>query len=379
MAILTRRPPLWIWFALLLAVAIYIGQRGRRDFWDYEVIRTAGVRAVAAEPLYREADRHYQFKYWPISAVAMMPLSLMSMATGKIVWYLFAVTLMIVFIDRSASAMPHRRHAATLLAGLALLLTGRFYVKELINGQSNLPMAVLVIFALIAAQRGRARLCAVLIGLASFIKPYALILVPWLAVEFGWVAVLDALAVIAGGLLLPALLYGWRGNLALLADWRRTVSDTTAPNLLFAENISTATMWAKWIGPSHAASVLATATSLVLLGIGALLVVLRRRAESPAYLEIGALMLLVPLVSPQGWDYVLLLATPAFICLIDRWGDLSLGWKAFAAVSIFVVSFTIYDLVGRTLYLLAMATSVVSVGAIALLLCLLHLRWRRLA
>jgi hypothetical protein len=185
--------------------------------------------------------------------------------------------------------------------------------------------------------------------------------------------------VIGVGLLVPALLYGWRGNLDLLAEWYHTVSDTTAPNLLVAENISTATMWAKWLGPSAAASTLAAITSAVLLGIGALIVLLRRRVEGPEYLEVGTLMLLVPLVSPQGWDYVLLLATPVFIVLIDRWRDVGLGWRILVAASIVLVSFTIYDLLGRKLYLAAMAGSVVSVGAIGLLLCLLHLRWRRLA
>jgi len=38
-------------------------------------------------------------------------------------------------------------------------------------------------------------------------------------------------------------------------------------------------------------------------------------------------MLLIPLVSPQGWDYVLLLATPAVVCLVDRWGELTKWWQ----------------------------------------------------
>jgi len=110
-----------------------------------------------------------------------------------------------------------------------------------------------------------------------------------------------------------------------------------------------------------------------------LLVLFRRRVEGPAYLEIGTLMLLVPLVSPQGWDYVLLLAVPAFACLLDRWRDLSKPWRVLAGLSLCLVSFTIYDLLGRTLYLRLMSISTVSLAAIGVLFCLLHLRWRRLA
>jgi hypothetical protein len=41
-----------------------------------------------------------------------------------------------------------------------------------------------------------------------------------------------ALLCIAAGLLLPALAYGWTGNLDQLRVWYRTVTDTNAPNLL---------------------------------------------------------------------------------------------------------------------------------------------------
>jgi hypothetical protein len=375
----TRRPPWWVLFAILIVTATYIGQNGKRDFWDFEVYRAASVRVLAAEPLYRDTDGHYQFKYWPAFALAMAPFAAIPLAAGKTVWYLISVALLLVFIGQSARILPERRLRETLVAGLTLLFMGKFIVKELVNGQTNLLLGVLVIYALIAAQRGKARMAAVLIGLAVFVKPYALILLPWVWLILGWTALLDALAVILVGLLLPAVLYGWRGNLDLLVEWYRTVSATTAPNLLVAENISAASTWAKWLGPGPAASWLGTATSLVLLGLGALLVFFRRRVEGPAYLEIGTLMLLVPLVSPQGWDYVLLLAVPAFACLLDRWRDLSRPWRVVAGVSLGVISFTIYDLVGRALYLRLMAMSVVSLAAVGVLLCLLHLRWRRLA
>ena len=54
------------------------------------------------------------------------------------------------------------------------------------------------------------------------------------------------------------LVYGWTGNLDLLAAWFRTVTETTAPNLLVADNISLAAMWAKWIGAGPLAAALAS-------------------------------------------------------------------------------------------------------------------------
>jgi hypothetical protein len=90
-------------------------------------------------------------------------------------------------------------------------------------------------------------------------------------------------------------------------------------------------------------------------------------------------MLLVPLISPQGWDYVLLLATPAVICLVDRFRDLTVPWRITAALALGLMSFTIFDLLGRTLYARLMAINIVSVCALVLIVCLVHLRARAVA
>src|SRR4029450_3013367 len=90
-------------------------------------------------------------------------------------------------------------------------------------------------------------------------------------------------------------------------------------------------------------------------------------------------MLLIPLLSPQGWDYVFLLATPAIILVVDRWRGLSTAWRVFTAITMFFFSFTIFDLQGRWLYTRLTAINIISVAAIALLLCLRQVRQRRLA
>jgi hypothetical protein len=106
---------------------------------------------------------------------------------------------------------------------------------------------------------------------------------------------------------------------------------------------------------------------------------MRRRYREPVYLELSLILLLIPLLSPQGWDYVLLVATPAFVCLVDRWRDTPPPWKLATAVAFALVSFTIFDLEGRALYAYLMSKSVVTVGALVLAAALCRLRWRGLA
>ena len=110
------------------------------------------------------------------------------------------------------------------------------------------------------------------------------------------------------GLALPATVYGWQGNLALLGDWYRTVTDTTPENLMYGQNISVTAMWTKWLGLGPPAVALGAATGLALVAVVVWVWAMRKRVAAPDYLEFALLLLLIPLLSPQGWDYMLLLA-----------------------------------------------------------------------
>jgi hypothetical protein len=105
----------------------------------------------------------------------------------------------------------------------------------------------------------------------------------------------------------------------------------------------------------------------------------RQHVAEPNYLEGAYFFTLVPLLSPQGWDYVLLLAVPAYMCLVDRWPDLSPIWRTVALVGFFLTSFTIFDLLRRPLYTLSTQLAAVSLGAVLVAACLVHLRWRAVA
>jgi hypothetical protein len=238
---------------------------------------------------------------------------------------------------------------------------------------------MVLVGAMLAAQNGSARLAGFLVGVGVFVKPYALILVPWVWLVSGLPGIVAGAVTVAAGLALPAFAYGWQGNIDQVLGWFRTVTTTSPENLLVPENVSLATMWAKWIGPGTVATRMAIATSVACVGVATAIFLRRRSVQSPAYLEFGVLMLLIPLLSPQGWDYVFLLATPAVMVLVDRWRGLSVPWRAFSAATIFFFSFTIFDLFGRWLYTRLTAINIISIAALALLVCLARLRWAKLA
>ncbi len=362
----------------LLAIVFYT-TRIRHEMIDFITWRQAAVRGLHAEPLYREEDGHYQFKYFPLFALMMAPFGVLDEDTGKVLWFAILLVLLAALLRWSVAALPDRRLSQRTLLLITILLMAKFYAHELLLGQANLLLAALLLAALIAVKRDRPLTAGALVGLAVFVKPYALILYPWLLVAQGWRAAAMAVVVVAIGLLLPAAVYGWNGNLDLLRAWLRTVSDSTAPNLLGNDNVSIAAMWAKWLGPGSLASALAW---LTLIGTLVLVIVVwqrRRTVSAPDYLEYALLMLLTPLISPQGWDYVLLLATPAVVCLVDRWRELTTPWQWGLGVALALMCFTMFDVMGRALYGQFMALSLVSVCALAVAAGLVNTRWRGLA
>ena len=374
----TSRCTAWLLAVIALASVMYV-VRVRTEMADFAVYRTAGQRALQAEPLYRADDGHYQFKYLPAFALAMAPFAWVGPEVAKAAWYALSVALLWVFVASSVQGLPDRRRSTAVLVWLTILLMAKFYAHELNLGQTNVLLGVVLVSGLLAAQRGHALLAGALVGIGVFVKPYAVILLPWLLPGVGLQGVAAAAVVLAIGLLMPALVYGWMGNVNLVVDWYRTVTETTAPNLLLPENVSIATMWAKWLGPGALASRMAVATVALAVIAVAWAVGRRSRVPAPAYLEFGLLMLLVPLISPQGWDYVLLVATPAVVCLVDRFSEMTPPWRAATALAAGLMSFTIFDLLGRALYSRLMAVNIVSVAALALFVALTHVRARGLA
>ena len=113
--------------------------------------------------------------------------------------------------------------------------------------------------------------------------------------------------------------------------------------------------------------------------VASMVIARRRGVREPAYLEFGLLMVLIPLISPPGWDYVLLVGTPAVMLLVDRWRGISGLWRTVSAFALFGIGFTIYDVLGRQLYFCTMRVSLLTICATLLVASLAHLRWRRLA
>ena len=365
--------------ALLAAALGAFVLRVSRDMHDSEVPWTAARRAAAAEPLYRAEDEHYQFKYLPAFAVLAIPLGVMPLAVAKGVWFVGSVALLVGLMTLSVRLLPEQRKPTTLLVMSAIVVLAKFYARELDMGQVNLPFAMAVTGALLAMKTKRDLLAATLIVLSIAIKPYGALLLPVVVARRQRVGIVAAAIGCLLLLLLPVPLYGWSGTVDLHESWWETVTETTAPNLVNPDNVSLASLYAKWLGMTFLSTTLAAASALVLLA-GVMMVFLRRRSiPFPEGLEGSLLLLLIPLLSPQGWDYVLLIATPAIVYLANYLDTLPGPLRVITVIAGLTIGLSLFDIMGRAAYAAFMGAGIISVCALVLVAALTTLRLKAVA
>jgi hypothetical protein len=255
----------------------------------------------------------------------------------------------------------------------------KFYAHELNLGQCNALMALCVVAGFVLVGRDRPVLAGSALALAVAIKPYPVIFLPYWLLKKRLITCGVFAALVAVSLLLPALVYGGAGNGQLLRSWAQVLTRATPADLLNQDNVSIWAMYAKWFGRGTLAVVLAGAS---LVGIaGWLLTVLRQKTDlpHPEYLEMSVLLLLIPLCSPQGWDYGLLMGTPAVMLALSTRHRQPPGLQAAVGAALATMGLSIFDLMGRQAYAAFMSASAITVCALVLLGSMAYLRVRRIA
>jgi hypothetical protein len=258
------------------------------------------------------------------------------------------------------------------------LVEAKFFGHELTLGQIN---AVLLFVMLVALNRLRDRgdiAAGLLLAVAISVKPYALVFLPYLALGRRLRALGAALLGLAACSAAPALRYGIAPTLALYRDWRATLGASTPSLLTSQDNVSLFGFCAKWLGPEHPALlwfVAGLAIALVAVAAWSILVGAGNEREALA-LDASMLLILMPLLSPLGWDYVFLWSTPGVMLLLAAWPMLGRASRALLAVSLIAIGATLFDLLGRELYAAFMDASILTVAFAVLIGMLAALRLR---
>jgi hypothetical protein len=354
---------------------------------DYQVFHLAGERFLSGEMLYRAADGHYQFKYMPFSAAYFMLFSLLPLVWGKFAWFIAMVVSSTIILCASFKLSRNRDQLWLWIVLPTLLVMLRFYYRELELGQSNVVMFALLMLMVHFLLVHRDKTAGLMLGIAVTLKPYAIIFLPYLLLKRRWQAVGVFFVYLSLALCLPVLGYDWQGNLGLLNHWLISLSHSTPGLLTNADNISFFGMYAKWFGTESLSLIYTLAfVTIIVIGIIFLFAMFRRRssdymenAESALIIESSILLALMPLISPQGWDYVFLGGTLGVMLLIShrRIFPGIIRWLLY--IDLVIIAFTLYDILGRSLYRSYMDASILTLGFLYLIVLLFWMRLFRKA
>lgn len=369
---------------LLFVAGEFAMIQGRIGMRDFRVNLTAGDRVLHGETPYRTSDEHYQFKYSPFCAVLYAPLAYLPETAAKAVWFGLVFAAVVFILAGSARLAGHPCGECLWPCLAPGLILAKYLFRELELGQINAIMtalflgtAGLFVPAKASLRAGRQTAAGCLSGLAAAMKPYGLIVLPYLLIKKRWTALAAALAVLAATYLLPAVYFGFAGNAAVHREWIAALSRSTPPLLTTQDNISLLGFLSKWLGPAGPAL---PAFALLLVLLGALTVAFLAkgvRRERAAILDFAWLLLLIPLVSPLGWDYTFLSSVPAVAVIAAHWPDLPKFGRLFLGADFAVIALSLFDVLGRRLYGSFMAASVLTVCFLGLLPALFYLRWKK--
>jgi len=380
---MTKRQWIIALLSLLLlssALFLFLPQQILPRMVDFEVNYKAGHRLLWGETLYRPEDGHYQFKYPPFAAFIYLPLNLLPLSIAKFLWFYvstIAITIILFLASRLATAKQPLPYYVPLSTGLIL---ARFFLRELSLGQINALITCLLLL-MVGSWPDKMKpfkyhfRTAFFWGLATALKPYALIFLPLFILRRAWKIIIIGLILLLLGFLAPMLFYGPQGNWQVHQEWLIRLSQSTPPLLTTLDNVSIFGLLAKWGSPPFPVWLV----GLIIIGILALvmfLVVLySRQIKQPIKLEAFLLLILIPLVSPLGWDYTFLSAAPAIALLVNCLSHFPRWDRYFLVFVLASVGLTFYDLLGRKLYTTLMAASL---PTLLFLLLFLHLLWLRL-
>jgi hypothetical protein len=369
---------------LLLGVfyGIYLGWV-KKDMSDFGVCYRAGQRILRGETLYRTVDGHLQYKYAPVSAFFYSAFAVLPYEAAKVIWYYLEIFCLFAGFWVSYRCLPSWEKGKWFVIGLGLLILAKYTGREIELGQVNIFIIFILILMLAAWINKREFASGVLWGISIFFKPYALVFLPYFLLKRRLKIVASGVAVLAAGLMAPALVFGWGGNLVVLREWVGTLSQSTPVLLAVSDNASLyAFLWKLLGGQDKVWVEILFGTVFTVLGAAFLWMMRlgkKNSLERPETLEVAFLFTLIPLFSPLGWYYNYLYALPAVVLLLNYIGRFPPALKYILAGNFIIIGVSLREILGKTLFRFYNRKSLMVINALIILGGLAYLRMKKRA
>lgn len=372
-------------FMIIVVFLLLFFFRVKNDMIDFGVNYEAGKRLRFGETPYRVEDGHYMFKYLPSSALLYLPLSYLPIEIAKGIWYFIIIICSLTLIRLSFLLIPSSTKKSYWLMVIPPLILIKYFLRELDLGQINtlVTMTLLTMVWCLDQQTyshsNKENIYAGLLwGLAVALKPYALIFFPYLLLKGKWKSLISGASVLGVAMLTPALYYGMKGNFIVLDEWISTLSQSTPTLLKTWDNISIIAFFNKWTDDLKLSLIL-TAVSLATLGILVLILMIQgKRQNKSVVLECSVILLLIPLASPLGWDYNLLMSILGIMIILQYYPVYTKIWRIVLLCDFLIIFFSVYDIIGKDLYSTFMSLSLTTLNFLLLIGYLSFLRFKEI-
>lgn len=385
-------------FLALVCIGFMFAELINHRFWlsDLEVYYKAAQRISNGMNLYRYVeDGHYVFKYSPTSAIYFIPLTILNFEVAKIVYWLFLTFLIVVgFVNCIKLLQPSllnddkKKEFNWVVIG-ALFSLAIHFLRELHLGQVNYLLFFIYLSAAID-YLNKKKYYPYLIAISLFLKPFALIFIPYLILkkEFKGIALIGISMILLA--IIPLFFYGsiestlqqyvaWMNELkielshkqGLLQNSNHTIFSVVArytPLKLIVESTTFAKVY-----------------QIILLALLGLFVYSFIQLQQKATidndrkllvaLDFSMLISLIPLLaftSENAFIYTMFLV----FAVVIYFNRMLLVEKVFAVIGLLFIGGNFAEIIGKKFSQTLDEISLISVGAIILLLLIYNLRKR---
>ena len=225
-----RSPQLFAGISFIICLAYYALEtfNGRAQMADFRVYYDAANAFLNDTQLYGKAFGVSSgfYKYSPFACLPFVPLALLPYKLASILFYLI-ITSSIIWFSLNVYryvAKDNHQNIGWILALVSIYMADHLE-RELHLGNINLFLLIAAFWIFILLKKGRQVQAGLLYGLLLLFKPHFLILLPYFIWKKQWKASLFTVAFVSVGLLFPAIIKGWNGNLHLVHDWFTAMKD----------------------------------------------------------------------------------------------------------------------------------------------------------
>src|SRR5262245_19101787 len=197
---------------------------------DFITYRAAGWAVLTGSDIYKvQNPRVWPYVYPPPFAILMRPFAKMSAFTASVIWYLLSVSLVVSSVQMSVtmvrSALGRFGRNPFWLYTLPFAMVLLWVGQGAVEGQATILLLWLLMLALYRSQRGSDISGGAALACAVLLKAFPLALLAHFIRERRWRLVMPTMtALIVGGSVLPALVYGWQRNLTYWKEWIAVVA-----------------------------------------------------------------------------------------------------------------------------------------------------------